>query len=141
MTKLSAPKAGTAGVARTTGASALRRPFCLAAVLTGLCAPSPVHAQTHAQQLSVYAKALSATTFAEQACPGFRANAAKLAFMREQARITDAEDATIADRMRESTASVASTYARTGQDAWCADTYRLFGPDGTLVKGALRKKP
>jgi hypothetical protein len=61
--------------------------------------------------------------------------------MRAQARITDAEDATVANRVQESTASVTSAYARTGKDAWCADTYRLFGPDGTLVKGALGKKP
>lgn len=116
-------------------------PLRLAAALIGLCGSDVAHAQSHTDQLNVYARALSTTTFAEQACPGFRTIAAKLAQMRAQARITDAEDATIADRIRESTAAITSTYERVGQGAWCADTYRLFGPDGTLVKGALAKKP
>lgn len=112
-----------------------------AAALIGLCGSSAADAQSHAEQVNVYARALSATTFAEQACPGFRANASRLALMRAQAGITDADDQTTASKIRESTASVTSTYERVGQSAWCADTYRLFGPNGTLVRDALGKKP
>ncbi|MGU3664454.1 hypothetical protein ACLBX9_09750 [Methylobacterium sp. A49B] len=61
--------------------------------------------------------------------------------MRTQAGVTDAEDQTIADKIRESTGSTASAYERVGQSAWCADTYRQFGPHGTLAADALRKKP
>lgn len=117
------------------------RPLGRAAALLGVWGSSSAHAQSHAEQVNVYARALSATTFAEQACPGFRANASRLALMRTKAGIIDAEDETIANKLRESTASVTSSYERVGQSAWCADTYRLFGPDGTLVKGALGKKP
>ncbi|WP_192709451.1 hypothetical protein [Methylobacterium sp. OAE515] len=113
----------------------------MATALTGSWGNYAAHAQSHADQLAVYARTLSTTTFAEQACSGFRARAPKLAQMRERAQITDAEDSVIADRMRESTAAVTAAYERTGKDAWCADAYRLFGPDGLLVKGAMERKP
>ncbi|WP_267422719.1 hypothetical protein [Methylobacterium sp. GC_Met_2] len=133
--------ASMAGVAREVRAGDRRRRLRLAAALAVALTPGVAYSQSHAEQLNVYARTLSTTTFAEQACSGFRASASKLALARVQARITDAEDAAIADRIRESTASVTTAYARTGKDAWCADTYRLFGPDGSLVKGALERKP
>jgi hypothetical protein len=141
MTTLTAPSDCATEIAPGIRVESPWAPLRLAAALIGLCGSNVAHAQSHTDQLNVYARALSTTTFAEQACPGFRTIAAKLAQMRAQARITDAEDATIADRIRESTAAITSTYERVGQGAWCADTYRLFGPDGTLVKGALAKKP
>lgn len=98
-------------------------------------------AQSRADQLKVYGRTLSTTTFAEQACSGFGASSSKLAQMREQAQVSDAEDAAIADRIRENTTAVTAAYERAGKDAWCADTYRQFGPNGSLVKGALERKP
>jgi hypothetical protein len=130
----------TSRVGRTSGVLTRCRPLCLAAALTSFFIPSSARAQSHAERLNVYARALSTTTFAEQACLGYRTNAQKLDLVRTQAGITNAEDQTVADRIRESTAAVTKAFERTGQDAWCAETYRLFGPDGTLVKGVLGKK-
>jgi len=89
----------------------------------------------------VYARVLSAITFAEQACPGFRANTSKLALIRTEAHISDADDGTIADKMRDNTATTTSAYTRVGQSAWCEETYRLLGPRGSLAADALMKKP
>ncbi|XYD11849.1 hypothetical protein R1A27_32270 (plasmid) [Methylobacterium sp. NMS12] len=113
----------------------------LGSALIGLCGPGAAHAQSHAEQLTIYAQVLSATTFAEQACPGFRADASTLARMRVRARVADTEDRTLADKIRESTAAIAATYARSGQGKWCADTYSLLGPGGELVAGALKAAP
>lgn len=140
MTFLTAPSSRAIRSAPAARVAVRWRPLGRAVAVLSVCGSSAAHAQSHADQVNVYARALSATTFAEQACPGFRANASRLALMRAQAGITSAEDQAIADKIRESTASVTSVYARAGQGAWCADTYRLFGPDGTLVKGALGKK-
>lgn len=130
-----------ARVAPDVRTSSLRRLLCLASRLAILILPSVAHAQSHTDQLQTYARTLSTTTFAEQSCTGFRASAPRLALMRMQARITDVDDGATADRVRESTASATAAYERAGKEAWCADTYRQFGPDGSLVKGALEKKP
>ncbi|MGH1572440.1 hypothetical protein ACRAWG_19330 [Methylobacterium sp. P31] len=141
MTPLTTPDARAISSTPAIRVEGLSRLLRFAAPLINLCGLGAAHAQSHAEQVSVYARTLSTTTFAEQACLGFRADASKLAAMRTQAQITEAEDQMIADKIRESTASITSTFERIGQSAWCADTYRLFGPDGTLVKGALGKKP
>ncbi|MCJ2102406.1 hypothetical protein [Methylobacterium sp. E-046] len=91
--------------------------------------------------MNVYARVLSAITFAEQACPGFRANTSQLALIRTKAHISDADDGTIADKMRDNTTSTTSAYSRVGQSAWCEETYRQLGPRGTLAADALVKKP
>ncbi len=141
MTRAATFSTDTAEVAPGGRSGGLRWRVRFAASLTVVLVADVAHAQSQTDQLKVYARTLSTTTFAEQACSGFRTNASKLALMRVLARITDAEDAAIADRIRESTASVTAAYERTGKDTWCADTYRLFGPDGALVKGALERKP
>ncbi|MCJ2067808.1 hypothetical protein MKK75_03125 [Methylobacterium sp. J-030] len=141
MTPAATFSAGTARVALGGRAGGLHWCARLAATLAVALTFEVAHAQSHADQLKVYARTLSTTTFAEQACSGLRASAPKLALLRMQARITDSEDAVIADRIRESTAAVIAAYERSGKDAWCADTYRQFGPDGALAKGALEKKP
>lgn len=116
-------------------------PLCFATALASLSSPGTAQAQSHAEQVNVYARVLSAITFAEQACPGFRANTSKLSSIRTRAQISDAEDGAIADKIRDSTASTTATFARVGQNVWCDDTYRQLGPRGTLVADALVKKP
>ena len=131
----------TARVMPDVRVNGLRWLFCVSARLAVLLLSSVAHAQSHADQLQAYARTLSTTTFAEQSCTGFRASAPRLALMRAQARITDLDDGATAARVRESTEAATAAYERAGKEAWCAETYRQFGPDGSLVKGALERKP
>lgn len=87
--------------------------------------------------LDAYAEAAATTILAEQNCPGTRLQAGRLTTLRLAAKVAPAQEAALTEKLRGRAASLRQGLAADGRDAWCANAFSAFGPEGTIARGVL----
>lgn len=86
-----------------------------------------------------YADVFAITAIAEAKCPGVRANDAVVARFKRTMKVTDADKPELDAEADAYTKKMAHMVVEIGMCVWCDKAWDLLGPQGTMMKNALKR--
>lgn len=92
-----------------------------------------------AQSIRIYANVFTITSIAESKCPGVRVNDALVAKFKRKMGVTDADHGAVLEEENTVAAEMAHMVVQSSQEIWCDKAWDLLGPNGTMLKNALKR--
>lgn len=91
--------------------------------------------------IRVYADVFAITAVAEDRCPNVRVNDGLIRKFKKTMGVTDSDKLAVDEEVNSYLASLAKKIVQGGANAqaiWCDKAWDLLGPEGTMIKNALK---
>lgn len=115
----------------------------LAAVLVLIAAtagdePQSAPPLSHADEIKIFASTLTIAKTASDMCADIKVDMAYLGALRTRMHMTDDDSATFALESKTYVAALSRGLSEApSRQAWCDAVYRLYGPEGTMIRGLM----
>ena len=102
--------------------------------------PRAGEAAAHDEEIRIFATTVAVARTVRENCPGIEPNDYFLEALRLSLHVDEADRPAFATVARPASTSLQTALRQaSSRQAWCDASFRMYGPEGTLMRGLLRR--